>query len=61
MNYLLASISKIRKYLAEYKIVCESFSIKFESIFQKDNNEFFLWDTYSKGLIDGLKCFAGSF
>ncbi len=64
LNFILmiASISKIREFLSEYRMVCESFSInitEFESIFQKDNQEFFLWDTDSNGLIDGLELFCG--
>lgn len=48
--------------MSEYKIVCESFSInftEFETIFQKDNKEFIIWDTDSNGLIDGLELFSG--
>jgi len=46
LNFILmiASISKIREFLSEYRIVGESFSInitEFESILQKDNQEFF--------------------
>jgi hypothetical protein len=58
------SLAVIREYLANFKMICESFSInftEFEQIFSDINysKEFFIWDTDNNGLIDSLELFNG--
>ena len=60
-------IFKLKEYLANYKMICDTFSInysEFEQIFDtlsnKDNhNEFSIWDTDNNGLIDSFELFNG--
>jgi Ca2+-binding EF-hand superfamily protein len=58
------SLLQIREYLANFKMICETFSInftEFEQIFSNINfgKEFFIWDTDNNGLIDSLELFNG--
>ena len=58
------SLFKLKEYLANYKMVCESFSInftEFEQIFGTfpNNEEFIIWDTDTNGLIDSFELFSG--
>lgn len=58
------SLFKLKEYQANYQMICESFSInftEFEQIFGtfKNQNEFYLWDTDTNGLIDSFELFCG--
>ena len=63
----LAQIYTIKEYIANYQMICESFSInysEFEQIFESLDDdmcqkEFRLWDTDSNGLIDSFELFTG--
>lgn len=56
------SLSKLGEFYANYKMICETFSInftEFEQIFGNIQNEFVLWDHDNNGLIDSLELFTG--
>ena len=63
----LTPIYTLKEYLANYQMICESFSInfsEFEQIFETLNDifcqkEFRLWDTDNNGLIDSFELFTG--
>ena len=63
----LTQLYTLKEYLANYQMICESFSInysEFEQIFEVlDENlsqkEFQLWDTDNNGLIDSFELFTG--
>lgn len=60
----LCSLFKLKEYQANYQMICESFSInftEFEQIFGtfSNQNEFYIWDTDTNGLIDYFELFSG--
>ena len=63
----LSQIYTLKEYLANYQMICESFSInysEFEQIFENlddkmSQKEFLLWDTDNNGLIDSFELFTG--
>ena len=63
----LTPIYTLKEYLANYQMICESFSInfsEFEQIFETFNDtlcqkEFRLWDSDNNGLIDSFELFTG--
>lgn len=60
------SLFKLKEYQANFQMVCESFSInftEFEQIFGMfpNQNEFYIWDTDTNGLIDSFELYSGLF
>jgi hypothetical protein len=62
VNYAV-SLGKLREYHGLFKNIGGNFSIdpaEFMQIFQlKDDRDFAIWDTTSKGVVDALELFSG--